>query len=185
MLRTKGVEDVLVSVLTPSIPERSVMLRECMHSVAAQTVGCWEHLIKVDKKRAGCAVTMNELARAAEGQWLLPLADDDLLLPGALASLLPWTNGTGTIVYAPPLVWGREEGPFLQTPPHIPSFALVHRDLWFELAGYDETLRREEDRDLWTRAAAQGIQFRKVVGAPTWVYRHHEGNKSFANGVAS
>ncbi len=78
----------LVSILTPSIPERERFRRECCASVTAQTFASWEHLVHVDDDRAGCAVTMNMLAAVAEGEWLLPLADDDLLLPGALEVLL-------------------------------------------------------------------------------------------------
>src|SRR5690242_6397610 len=63
-----------VSVLTPSIPERADMLRECRKSVEAQTADVWiEHLIYVDADRQGCAKSMNALADRAAGEWLLPL----------------------------------------------------------------------------------------------------------------
>lgn len=151
----------------------------------AQTVGCWEHLVEVDRRGEGCAVTMNRLAAKAQGEWLLPLADDDLLLPGALATLLAHKTGGDQIIYSQPLVFGKDAGPFHQEPPRIPSFALIPRRLWFELGGYDEHLIREEDRHLWVRAQNAGVEFVKANGAPTWVYRFHGGNKSFNAGVAS
>lgn len=162
------------------------MLQECEASVAAQTEDRWEHIIEVDKTHKGCAVTMNRLARRAKAsaEWLLPLADDDLLLPGALRELLSHADG-GDIVYSPPLVWGRNPDGFLKSPPEIPSFALIRRDLWFELGGYNEELRREEDRRMWTDALNGGARFVRVDSQPTWVYRHHAGNKSFNNGEAS
>ena len=52
-------------------------------------------------------------------------------------------------MYPPPLVWGQPQEWFTQAPPVIPSFALIRRDLWNELGGYDESRIREEDRDLW------------------------------------
>lgn len=169
----------LISILTPSIPARTDYLEECCASVRSQTSGVWEHLVMVDKHQAGCSVTMNLLAGQANGEWLLPLADDDLLLPGCLASLLA-AYGDADIVYAPPLVTGNEDRFwFFQAPPAIPSFALIRRELWNELGGYDESRVREEDRDLWTRALEVGARFVRVTD-PCWVYRQHSGNKSFA-----
>lgn len=169
----------LVSVLTPTVPERAALLVECEASVRAQTEPRWEHLVAVDRDRAGCAATMNQLAAQAQADWLLPLADDDLLLPGCLATLLQHTLDAD-IVYAPPLVTGNEDRWwFFQAPPVIPSFALIHRDLWRTLGGYDETLRREEDRNLWVKALDAGARFVRV-DAPCWVYRQHPGNKSMA-----
>jgi hypothetical protein len=174
---------VIVSVLTPSIPERTGMLAECCASVRAQTVASWEHLVDVDEARVGCAVTMNRLAARAQGEWLLPLADDDLLLPGCLATLLEYADA-GDIIYSPPLVTGNQDRWwFFQAPPVIPSFALIRAALWHELGGYDESLTREEDRDLWIKALAADAQFVRV-DEPTWVYRQHSGNKSFAKAAA-
>jgi glycosyltransferase involved in cell wall biosynthesis len=169
---------VTVSVLTPTVAERADLLRECEASVAAQTYTDYEHRILMDGDHEGCAVTMNKLAAEAQGDWLLPLADDDLLLPGCLHSLLAQA-GEGDIIYSPPLVTGNEDRWwFFQSPPVIPSFALIRASLWRDLGGYDETRFREEDRDLWTRALAVDAKFVRV-DEPVWVYRQHEGQKSF------
>jgi glycosyltransferase involved in cell wall biosynthesis len=174
---------VTVSVLTPTVPERADLLRECERSVAAQTWPDYEHRILMDGDREGCAVTMNKLAAEAQGDWLLPLADDDLLLPGALASLLARFT-EGDIIYSPPLVTGNEDRWwFYQAPPVIPSCALIRRSLWESLGGYDETLWHEEDRDLWVRALAFDAKFVRV-DEPCWVYRLHAGNKSFLKAAA-
>lgn len=161
------------------------MLDECERSVAAQTVADdVEHLTFVDEQREGCAAVMNRLARIARGEWLLPLADDDLLLPGCVETLLEHADDAD-IVYAPPLVNGNEDRWwFFQEPPAIPSFALIRAELWHALGGYDESLSREEDRDLWLRALAVDALFLRV-DEPCWVYRQHSGNKSFNAGAAA
>ncbi len=177
----------LVSVLTPSIPERGSFLRECQASVKSQTVDGWEHLVEIDENREGCAVVMNRLASQAQGLWLLPLADDDLLLPGCFETFLttdsllpPGADGGPVVIYSPPLVTGNEDRWwFYQAPPVIPSCALVHRAVWEKFGGYDASLTREEDRDLWIKILDWGgpAMFRRVDD-PTWVYRQHQGNKS-------
>lgn len=174
---------ITVSVITPSIPERASMLAECRASVLSQTVDCWEHLVLVDHEREGCSKTMNKLAAKAQGEWLLPLADDDLLLPGCVETLLAYSDDAD-IVYSPPLMWAPQiHDPwwFFQAPPAIPSFALIRTDVWRALGGYDETADREEDRKLWTKAVEQGCRFVRASDAPTWVYRMHGANKSFAD----
>jgi glycosyltransferase involved in cell wall biosynthesis len=175
----------VISVLTPTIPERSEMLRECEASVQCQTYDFFLHEIEVDTEREGCAAVMNRLAEKASGEWLLPLADDDLLLPGCLATLLAHSEDAD-VVYSPPLVWGlTDPWWFFQTPPAIPAVALIRAELWQEIGGYDESLTREEDRAMWTKALELGARFVRASDAPTWVYRIHSGNKSFHDGVAS
>jgi glycosyltransferase involved in cell wall biosynthesis len=161
------------------------MLRECQLSVAAQTepAEVYEHLILVDDERKGCAWAMNQLAARARGYWLLPLADDDLILPGCLTALLN-RSSEGDIIYSPPFVSMNGDGHFWGVPPQIPSFALIRRDLWMSLGGYDESLIREEDRRLWTKALEQGATFVRIP-EPLWVYRFHGGNKSYHRGIAA
>jgi glycosyltransferase involved in cell wall biosynthesis len=155
------------------------MLAECRLSVTGQTVAAHEHLVEVDERREGCAVVMNRLAARATGEWLLPLADDDLLLPGCVASLLA-RSGEGDVIYSPPLVTGNEDRFwFFQAPPVIPSFALIRQELWNELGGYDETVIHEEDHQFWADAIDVGARFVRV-DKPTWVYRQHANNKSFS-----
>lgn len=169
-----------VSVLIPSIPERSHMLAEAVTSVDAQTLlDQVERLIRVDWDYEGCARTVNRLAENATQDWLFILADDDLMLPGCLDGHLSAAD-EADIVYAPPLVWGAPESNYRMRPPAIPSASLIRRDLWEQLGGYDVTLTREEDRDFYVRALAAGARFVRFDEQPTWVYRLHEGSKSWA-----
>ena len=170
----------LVSVITATIPERKGMLNECVRSVRSQTVAEWEHLILEDEEREGCSVIVNRMVARAKGEWLLPLADDDLILPACLSVLLS-ASEQADVVYSPPLVWGLPDPWwFFQVPPAIPSTALVRKTVWVEHGGYDETAGREEDRKLWTRMLEAGVRFVRADTEPTWVYRVHVGSKSMA-----
>lgn len=139
----------------------------------------WEHIVMLDAEREGCAGTMNKAAAAAQADWLLPLADDDLLLPGCLRVLLDSSAGAD-VVYSPPLVWGEAPEQFCGAPPHIPAVALIRRDLW--RAGYEHP--EQEDLHHFERMLNEGARFVRADGAPTWVYRFHNGNKSRNGGEA-
>lgn len=168
---------MLVSVITATIPGREAMLAECKASVEAQTHDAWEHIVLRDDRREGCSVMVNKMVAAAKGDYVFLLADDDLALPRCLELHLA-AAGDGGIVYGPPLVWGiHDPWWFYQAPPAIPSTALMSRELFLDLGGYDETATREEDRGLWTRALDAGTTFARL-DEPTWVYRIHGGNKS-------
>lgn len=174
--RTTGIP--LVSVLTPSVPERAHMLEEACASVAAQTCRDWEHLVLVDDQYNGCARTVNQLAHEAVGEWLFLLADDDLLHPDCLQAHLNARVGAD-IVYGPPTVEGEDEGQFHLGPPGIPSTALIRGTMWEHLRGYNEQLTEREDRDLWERAQGLGYVFKRIPDG-MWTYRlgHPLGNKS-------
>ena len=171
----------MVSVLTPTIPERRRLLRECEQSVWWQTFHGWEHLILEDTDRLGCAPTINRLAEAALGEWLFLLADDDLMLPGCLWAHLKLADGAD-VVYAPPLVWGEDAAQFHLSPPYIPSSSLIRAELWEKLGGYNDLMARTEDRDFYERAMAVGARFVRADTHPCWVYRFHGGNKSRSPG---
>ena len=167
----------MISVLTPTVPERGAMLVEAWRSVQEQTITSFEHLIHMDDLYEGCAVTMNRLAERAHGEWLLPLADDDLLLPDCLGAHLDGAATGADIIYSPPIVEGEAPDGFHGTPPRIPSLALIRTSLWRQLGGYEVTLGQCEDYDFYMRATGQGARFHRIEGG-TWIYRFHGANKS-------
>lgn len=173
-----------MSILTPTILGRENLLAELRASVRAQTFLHWEHLVRRDIDRVGCAKTMNALAAEARGEWLFPIADDDLMLPGCLGALVEvaWDYD---VVYSTPLVWGEDGAQFRGDPPGIPAVALIRRRAWEEMGGYNPQLGETEDRDLWERMQQQAKTFCRYEAAPTWVYRFHGGNKSRNHGRAS
>jgi len=168
----------LVSVCTPSVPERAEMLAELRASVDAQTMRDWEHLVMVDAEYQGCSRTLNQIAAEAHGDWLFLVADDDLLLPDCLAAHLA-ASAEADVVYSPPVVEGEPEAPFHGEPPGIPSSALIRKTLWDDLGGYDVDRAQCEDYDFFERALGVGARFVRIP-EQAWVYRFHGKNKSRA-----
>jgi glycosyltransferase involved in cell wall biosynthesis len=164
-----------VSVLTPTLESRGLLLTECRASVRAQTVPV-EHLVMEDSEREGPQTIRNRLATSSESDWLLPLDDDDLLDPDCVEVLLAAAEGAD-IVYPFCRVEGRddfyvvnklwnERSLFLQ--PFIPVTALIRRDFFEMLGGYRNVPL--EDYDLFKRAALHGARF-VCVPEVVWSYR--------------
>jgi glycosyltransferase involved in cell wall biosynthesis len=121
------------------------------------------------RSHLGVAAARNEGARAAGGRWLAFLDSDDLWSPQKLArqmalhaarpELLASQTGeiwlrNGTRVN-PRRHHAKPDGdiflPSLSRCLVSPSAVVLHRDLFFELGGFDETLPVCEDYDLWLR----------------------------------
>ena len=171
---------VLVSFVTPSIPERARMLKECVESVARMApVEGWavEHLWLVDEEYEGCSKTMNRLARMAKGEWLVPIADDDLVLPWFLRDHAG-LSADADVVYAPPIVSGDTaygETQFWGSPPNIPAVAMIRKESWGE--GYNEQVSQAEDFILFNGLLSRGARFVRS-DRQSWVYRFTGKNKS-------
>lgn len=179
-----------VTVLTPTLPERAEMLRECILSVQAQTVQPEAHLIWCDTERAGCAAALNKLWPRAVTEWVAVLADDDLIDPEHLQVLLAQAQvsayaGPVDVVYSYCRVVGRKDGwtpnkPFSawgvrQGTHPIPATALIRRSLVEKLNGWRQPPGGYEDEDFWRRALDVGARFVQVRRI-TWSYRWHGGN---------
>lgn len=169
-----------VSVITPALPGRLTMLGKCMRSVRDQTVPPLEHLVAIDYERIGVVANTNRLAEQARGEWILPLADDDYLLPRCLELLLEAT-GQGDVIYSevrvegeswPPIGPGASQGKVAG----LPGTALIKTELWHQLGGYRQ-LDGPEDLDLWNRAQEKRAVF-AYVPKVLWVYRFHANNLS-------
>jgi glycosyltransferase involved in cell wall biosynthesis len=178
-----------ISVITAAIPARVDMLAEACRSVRAQTLPCMEHLIGFDYDRRGSAATRNSLLRAASGEWVAILDDDDLMKPYHLAMLEASSNGAD-IVYSWCEVEGRAWDPNsmfdaerLLRENYIPITTLIRRELLADLGGFREDVAWE-DHDLWLRALEAGAEFR-CVPAVTWIYRFHAGNKTMVGEKAA
>lgn len=165
-----------VTVITATMPERSVLLAEAMASVAAQTVTPAEHLVAVDYVRHGGARVYNLLAKAVRTPWLATLPDDDLFYPNHLETLLGAADGAD-VVYSYCDVTGNYPWEAYNQPFHpdllrrtscVSHVALVRTDLvarlggWEEIAGYDYRF--------WLTALDAGARFVSVP-VPTWHYR--------------
>ena len=166
-----------VTVITPTLPERSQLLERCKASVLAQTEEC-AHLVAVDHERQGPVRFRNFLVREeAETEWILPLDDDDTLDPDCVQTLLDHSEDA-EIVYPFCRMVGRTDGwvpnklftaDALFKQNFIPVTALIKRDLFLMLGGYQDVPL--EDWALWQWAYLHGATFR-CVPETLWSYHH-------------
>ena len=189
-----------ITVLTPTLPERSEMLAEAVGSVGSQTLCPEVHLIGVDHARAGIVPVVNKLARSATTEWVSRLDDDDLIDPQHF-ELLAAEADKGDVIYswcrveqragvngvvppAPDLIalnWNPNQffdPDFMRQQNFIPaSGPLIRRSLVEEIGGWsdDRPIGMWEDGDFWVRALNAGARFH-CVPVITWTYRFHGGN---------
>jgi len=198
-----------VTVVTPCIPERAFlkgsgngMLGDCIASVESQMVKPRRHIIGIDYERVGCAVMMNDLVKAVDTEWIIPLADDDLLLKNYIAEMVT-AAGTAAVTYSRPIAVGADWAPRryefsaveLRKENYIPSTALIRTEMWRKVGGYRRTNEPSEapfwdkwraehnftadmfpdDWDFWLRVLDRQGHFRHVPSR-NWVYRMHPGN---------
>ncbi len=167
-----------VTVITPTLPERSQLLERCKASVLAQTVPC-VHSIQVDAHGLGPARWRNALAYMAKTKWILPLDDDDTLDPRCVQTLLeradeaeivyPWCRMVGRTDGWVPNKLFQADALFKQN--FIPVTALIRRDAFLMLGGYQNIPM--EDWALWQWAYLHGLEFRCVPEC-LWTYYHGE-----------
>ena len=166
-------------MITPTLPERSELLRECKSSVQVQTVSV-RHLVGEDTDREGPSVVRNRLVGSSETDWILPLDDDDTLDPDYVEVIQPHLTDDVDVVYS----WCRVEGLPDWTPNRlfndalllkgnfIPVTACVRKSLWEEVGGWPEPPDRAqpgEDWEFWKLCLGAGAVF-KLVPEVLWVY---------------
>lgn len=161
-----------ISVITPTLPTRDT-LPDAVRSVAAQTLVPYEHLIGVDYWTRGPSIIRNTLARAAGGDWLAFLDDDDILYPHHLETLARTAADSDADV-----VWSLHDGHHLEhccyapkvlRENHIPVTTLVRADLFGTVGGFPITVGGE-DALLWRKLVHVGARF-QCVHEITWTYR--------------
>lgn len=86
-----------VTIVIPTIPPRTALLERAIASVMAQTV-MPALVIESDEGRTGSADTRNRALARVETEWLLPLDDDDALMPWAVQVLTEAQEETGADV---------------------------------------------------------------------------------------
>jgi len=100
-----------VTVLIAHLPERAIDLHNALMSVALQTHQCCTVVVTEDHKGEGSAATRNHALERVRSEWVLPLDDDDLLMPNAVQLLCEAQAATNADI-----VSGRAWQP--QTPSH-------------------------------------------------------------------
>lgn len=174
-----------ITVVTPSLPDRSEMLGEACASVAAQTHQPASHLIAVDYRHKGPAVIINQLVRQAQTEWISILADDDLYDPDHLETLAKEAANADIV-----LSWSRIKGKvekqyrgefdpknFLERrDTGMRGCFMFRKSLWEQLGGWGED-GALEDWDFLCRAYRVKARFVPVY-RETWTYRFHDTNCS-------
>ena len=110
----------LITVVIPTISERSDLLQEAIASVNAQTTGAPSLVVALDSDRIGPAKVRNSAVSQVVTPWVLFLDDDDILYPNYLETVF--------------------------NSPHIPTSDMVYT--WCDQVGFDAGLDREFDPEV-------------------------------------
>lgn len=181
-----------VTVITPAIEYRfGRFLNECLDSVRQQTVRPYAHLIGVDYARRDNAVMQNQLAATVDTEWLVLLADDDMLYPTHLERCLEVADGFDVVYpYADMSTWpsSAPQAKLINQPwdPErikvlnwIPGgCALIRTEMWNAVGGCSTSRLHRHNHDwiMWQQIAAAGGRFR-CIPEPLWLYRFHDAQK--------
>ncbi len=137
----------------------------------------------VRQRNAGVAEARNAGLRRAQTPYALALDADDRLQPDALLHLREPLEADPALGFSYGIMrfFGAWEG-ILKMPPYDPyrllcrhnigSAALVRRELFEDVGGYDPAFAGYEDWEFWVHALGQGWRGRRVE-AVTLMYRRH------------
>lgn len=171
----------MITVVTPTIPDREGLLQECIASVAAAGL---QHLIASDPQRLGPAAIRNRLLQRVTTPWVVFLDDDDLLYP-QYQRIVEKKFKDADVVYTAWDLTGSEEPaprPFdadlLRRGNYIPVTACVRTEAARAVGGFPEDWILE-DHGLWIRLLDAGYRFTyvPVIG---WMYRRQPGSRTEA-----
>lgn len=174
----------LITVITPTLPDRTEKLAECKESVKNQTVPFHDHLVLVDEEREGPAVTRNKLIEQVETEWVQFLDDDDVLYPEYNETIQPYLDDFD-FVYT----WCDRE--FLGLPDMdfnpdmlrigntIPVTVCTRTEMVREVGGFP-TEGIYEDWQLWIKLFDAGARF-KTVRKRMWHYRRTDEGQNAAD----
>lgn len=173
-----------VSIVIPTRPQESLTL--ATETLMKQTVQDFEMHIIVDSEGRGQSWARNRGAEIARGQYLLFSDNDIAWEPWALEELLkaveaePQARAFGGKVYQIGYAYGGyemlQDGKAIYTycvepwdletlkfQNYVSTMTLVRREVYWQAGGFDETLRRLEDWELWLRLGLQhGIAGRSL-----------------------
>src|SRR3954451_8708978 len=148
-------------------------------------------------ENVGIAGVYNVIAQEARGELIARLGDDDVNLPDRLSrsvAVFDRYPGTGIVVGDAIEIDGKGERtgyweslavPRRNLTDHLVAVgcalvdptAMVHRDVFEKIGGYDATFPQCNDYDFWLRALRY-FRFRHAGKDPVLLYRRHDDNFS-------
>lgn len=186
-----------VAVLTTAIPKRLDMLGTCVASVVHQDCDYVKHhVIGIDHRGIGPGANLQSLwlaARSLGTEFVIPVADDDVLYPECIRVMVSAANREkADVVHAPADVDGRGEdfSAWINRPAipeqllagqnSVPANTLIRTKLVDKLEGWKPNAAKGwEDLEFWQRAIREGAKFHyEDPGHPVWLYRFHGDNHS-------
>jgi GT2 family glycosyltransferase len=182
----------MISIITPTI--RPDQLQRLKASIKKQAFSNYEHIIQVDKKHEGAAITRNKALKKAKGKYIAFIDDDceaDEFWLGDLHEYLennPHFAGVSGLVFPP-----KDASTLQRAIYYLPmndeytseildqgivnvnhlscTNALWRKEVIDDLNGFDETLKRAQDLDLGLRAVQNGYILKAIKGGT--VYHHY------------
>lgn len=169
---------VEITVITPSLPDRYVLLAEACRSVASQYYRPAAHLIGIDHNRRGPAIIRNELLAAVTTDWVAFLDDDDVLGHEHLETLIVGSAGFDVIGAhckfdgppIPPKFCNRPYDREVLRQHNIMPITFLARTAAIRDSGGFRSEDRYEDWSLLNRMADNDCHF-KIIPKVTWTYR--------------
>ncbi len=178
----------MISVITPSLPERSKYLIECIKSFTHQTLQPSEHLISIDYARVGPCIIRNTLAKIARSPWITFFDDDDLAYPNHLELLFKYKNDADIVYSLFDLQLKGSNNIIKNKIPDdeninkriflhkvTPVTFLIRKEVFLELEGF-KNLKKFEDLEFYKLAYKKDFKF-KCVEETTWLYRRLSKNR--------
>jgi hypothetical protein len=161
----------LVSVLTPTVPERESFFRRCSLSIEAQTYSPVEHVIE-RKTGIGPMPAFQCCLDKAQGEYVIAVGDDDWLAPHAIETLVPYLRNSE-------VVFGRT----LIVSPGKDRLVSGHMAMWRkaltdEIGGYDPHYRHAGDSALFGRMIEHGASL-SYCPEPLYFFTEHATHNSF------
>lgn len=168
----------MITVITPTVPDREQLLAECHASVAALNL---RHLIAVDENHQGPAAVRNELLADVRTDWVLFLDDDDVLFPNYLDAVTPHLSDADVVYTAWQLSGAVDPMPYpfdpdmLRKHNTIPVTACVRTGAVRAVGGFGAA--ELEDHELWLKLLDAGYRFR-YTPVIAWHYRRSPSSRS-------
>lgn len=161
-----------ITVLTPTIPGREHLLKECRASVAALGL---TQTVMLDVNHEGPAVLRNRMLEHVVTEWTLFLDDDDLLFPNYLDAVTPLLADADVVYTAWQLSGAIDPVPHPTFDPNllrqhniIPVTACVRTESVRAVGGFGTG--KLEDHELWLSLLDAGYRFR-YSPVIAWHYR--------------